>query len=276
MFPIGLSTSGTMPLTEEMFQQMAQSGVAAMELSYRNFDGFDYQKVKGLANRHGIRLWSMHLPFSPFSKLNPASPDPEIQKYTMALFQELIGRGTEIGIDKFVVHPSGEPNVPETREEGIKHAMEFLDALAEYAHGKGAQIAVENLPRTCLGNTSAELERIIGVNDKLRVCFDLNHSLIEDNSAYIQRLGSKIITLHVSDYNFIDECHFLPGEGKVDWIRMVELLKEAGYQGMWMYELGFEPTKKIDRRWLIAQDFVDNARTIFAGKIPAPIGKPFV
>ena len=104
-----------------------------------------------------------------------------------------------------------------------------VDLLAELAYRHGAVIAVEDLPRSCLGHDIAELERLVSVNDKLRVCFDTNHLLIDDNLSFAEKLGSKIITIHASDYFFVDECHWLPGEGEVDWHALYNKLVEKGY-----------------------------------------------
>ena len=83
-----------------------------------------------------------------------------------------------IGIDKFIVHPSAEPIEKDLRSENFKYSMESLDRLAEIAYAEGAVIAVEDLPRTCLGNSADEIGKLISVNDKLRVCFDTNHLLL--------------------------------------------------------------------------------------------------
>lgn len=271
MLTIGLSTCGNKPLTDESFREMVAAGIGALEISQGDYDSFDFDNAKTLAQRYGVKLWSLHLPFG--GPYNPADLDPANRKFTDEEDRKIIARAVEAGITKFVVHPSCEPNAPETRAERMKYSMEFLSNLADYAAEKGAVLAVENLPRTCLGNRAAELKEIISANDKLGVCFDFNHSLGEDNSAYIKLLGDKIITTHVSDYDFIDERHWLPGEGKVDWVEMITLMEQANYQGVWMYELGFNAPKSIDRRVLTWQDFADNARTIFAKKQPAAIGK---
>ena len=95
----------------------------------------------------------------------------------------------------------------------------------------------ENLPRTCLCRTSDEMLRFLRDIPALRVVFDTNHSLKEDNAHYIRAVGEKIVTLHVSDYDFIDEKHWLPLEGKNDWEAILTALEEVGYAGRFLYEL---------------------------------------
>jgi sugar phosphate isomerase/epimerase len=116
---------------------------------------------------------------------------------------------------------------------------------------------------------------ILSVNDKLRICFDTNHLLKEDAIAFLKRVGEKIVTLHVSDYDYVDECHWLPGEGTTDWGRLYDALCRVGYEGAWLYELGFAAPPSIEReRALTCEDFAKNAREIFRGLPLTVLGTP--
>lgn len=212
------------------------------------------------------------MPFGPFRVIDISSLHRELRENAINLYTELIAKAGDIGIDKFILHPSGEPIKDEEREERIKYSMQSLDQLAEIAHRNGAVIAVEDLPRSCLGNTAEEVHRLIGANDKLRVCFDTNHLLTDTNLNFIRTLSEKIITVHVSDYDFVDEKHWLPGEGKVDWNELFSALKDVNYKGVWMYEIGLTPPKTLARsRNLTFDDFLQNANAIFDGKAPERI-----
>ena len=108
--------------------------------------------------------------------------------------------------------------------------------------------------------------RLLAADPRLRVCFDTNHLLRETHGNFVKAVGEKIVTTHVSDYDFIDEKHWLPGEGKVDWPTLTQLLKNAGYGGVWLYEVGFKaPRSRPRSRDLTCEDFVRNAREIFGG-----------
>lgn len=104
-----------------------------------------------------------------------------------------------------VVHPSFEPILPHERWKQAEASKNSLRILAEEAASFGAQIAVECLPRTCLGNSIDSMAKLLSCDGRLRVCFDTNHMLTDTNEAFVRAFGEKIITIHVSDYDRIDE-----------------------------------------------------------------------
>ncbi|MBQ8388670.1 MAG: sugar phosphate isomerase/epimerase [Clostridia bacterium] len=274
MFKLGLSSCGK-PLCEELFKNYKKAGIEAMEISLGvdEYATLDLTALRHMADGQGVELWSLHLPFMPFDKIDISRP--ELAEETVEYLSGLIRRGAEAGIDKFIIHPSGEPIKPEERAERMATAKSSLAKLAEVARECGAVIAVEDLPRTCLGNTAAEIAELISVHPDLRVCFDTNHLLTEDAADFVRALGDKIITTHVSDYDFLNERHWLPGEGKLDWQSIVNALCEVNYSGPWLYELGFACPKTLIRdRELTCEDFARNAAEIFENKQISIFSKP--
>ena len=264
MYKVGLSSCGK-TLNEQLFADFAEHGIDAIEISpewfeYRNLN---YQNLYDFSRRYGIMLWSYHLPFP---STDICSSNNGVRLCSVQYMCELIKQASNIGIEKFVIHAGLEPVslVPEKRAEAMAYSKDSLSQLADFAAQYGSLICVEDLPRTCLGNSSEEILDLISVNDKLRVCLDTNHLLKEDNVDFIRRIGDKIVTLHVSDYDYADERHWLPGEGKVQWKAVLDALKEVNYQGVWMYEIGYKCPNTIERsRDLNCADFVRNARELF-------------
>ena len=81
--------------------------------------------------------------------------------------------------------------------------------------------------------------------------------------------------MHVSDYDFINERHWLPGEGLLDWQSVLAAIKEIGYKGSWLYEINLEAPWTINRpRALTYQDFYNNAMELFEGKELTKISTP--
>lgn len=267
MYEVGLSSCGHI-LDDAYFASFQKAGIRYMEVSPGEDDyaNVDYLKIKALAKTYDVGLWSFHLPYWPFDTVDLSNPP--IAKRTVGYFKELIQKAADIGIDKFVLHASGEPIEDiEERKTRMACAKESLFALAEFAKTCGAQIAVEDLPRSCLGRNSDDILDLISAHDDLRVCFDTNHLLSENPADFVRRVGNKIITTHVSDCDFINERHWLPGEGKIDWQALLGAFSDIGYQGIWLYEIGFHCPRSIIRdRDLTCEDFVRNANEIFQNK----------
>ncbi len=279
MFKIGLSVPGKADpiITEKDFSEYREAGIDCLELSWGRlgFD-FDFKEMKCLADKYGIELWSYHLPFLPFSEIDISNP--ALADYTVDFLSDLIRRAAEdADIHLIVIHPSGEPIEESERGVRMECAKRSLKKLADFAKGYGVTIAVEDLPRTCLGRNSDEILELISVHDELRVCFDTNHLLEEKNEDFLANTAHKLVTVHISDYDFGDERHYLPGEGMIDWQMLIAKLREAGYKGPWLYEVGRSASNKIRRvRDFIPSDYSRNAEELFAGKEPTLIEREYL
>ena len=275
MYKIGLSTPSNNEINEEFFKSCAEAGIFYIEISVSNelSKKLDYESIKKWADKYGVHLWSFHLPFWPFSEIDISKP--ELADDSVEYLKGYIDKAARIGIDKFIIHASGEPIDEGERELRMKIAKKSLASLADYASLFGAKIAVENLPRTCLGRNSSDIKELLSAHKSLVSCFDTNHLLGQDFCEYIDEIGDKIITLHVSDYDFKDERHWLPYEGKINWQKMLKKLAQIKYNGVWLYEIELNAPWTINRaRPLTAQDFVENARSVFANEAPKLLGTP--
>ncbi len=276
MYKVGLSV-GTILHNDESFAGLAESGIKNVEISpkYDEYPLLDYKELKRLSDTHGVNIWSYHLPFSTVNEFDIASMNEELRKKSVDYWCECIKKATDIGIDKFVAHPSSEPKSEgEAREEEIKRSMQSLSYLAEVADRCGAIIAVEDLPRSCLCNTADEILRIISADERLRICFDTNHLLGDTNENFLKKCAGKIATVHISDYDFVNERHWLCGEGKIDWQNVYKGLVDSGYKGVWLYEIGLKTPKTIIRdRDLTFDDFVKNANEVFNNKPLTVLGR---
>jgi sugar phosphate isomerase/epimerase len=271
-----VSCCGNQNLTPEVFSDYISSGVSAMELSF-TFDKYlslDLEGIKRMAEEAGVELWSFHLPFLPFAENNIASLDTTVREKTVRYQTELIKKAAGIGINKMIIHPSGEPIKPEMRDDSMKYSCECLSILSREAKKAGAMLAVEDLPRTCLGNCSDDILKLISADENLRICFDMNHLLIQSISDFIRAVGDKIITIHVSDYDFINERHWIPGEGKINWVELLDLLDEVNYRGVFMYEVSLRADNIIREKDLTYGDFRRNYEELVERKPLTVLGLP--
>ena len=71
-------------------------------------------------------------------------------------------------------------------------------------------------------------------------------------------------SLHVSDYDFVDERHDLPGHGVNHWNEILDLLQEAGYKGPILYEIRHEVSPD---RMISIEQLTENINLLLDGKI---------
>ena len=137
---------------------------------------------------------------------------------------------------RLVLHPSSEPISNDVRMERINNSVESIRMLNFVAEEIGATLCVENLPRTCLGNTPEELISIVDAVPGVGICFDTNHYFQGSIDHFLDIAGNRIKTLHCSDYDLVNECHWLPTQGDINWSSLLKRLQELQYEGVFMYE----------------------------------------
>jgi sugar phosphate isomerase/epimerase len=271
MFELGLSTPGY--VNEQLFIECKETGIKHLEISVDKWksEQLDFAQLKAWSEKYNVNLWSFHLPFWPFDEIDISNK--ELAEKSINYLSEFIKKGSEIGIKKYVIHASGEPIAEEDRKSRMECAKKSLYTLAEFAKGYGSVILVEDLPRTCLGRNSGDMMELLSAHPDLRACFDTNHLLDEDIVKFIHVLRDKIVSTHISDYDFNNERHWLPGEGDINWQELIRALKDVNYQGIWLYEIDFgcPPTIKRDRD-LTCKDFADNIKELALGNTPSPLG----
>ena len=249
LWPLALSISPS-AMRRERLEALAEAGMRQAELSSGGvdpwFDALDFphraRELVSLARGAGVTLSSIHLPFGPFSRIDPAAREAEVRETIVQIQTWLLDAAGDAGIGIAVLHPSGEPYRDEERAERLEIALDTVGKIAEAAKKAGVTLALENLPRTCLGRDAREMRFFLDALPDLRCCFDTNHSLRQDNPSFIRALGGRIVTIHASDYDFVDEKHWLPLAGQNDWPGIIAALREVGYKGRFLYELREGPT----------------------------------
>ncbi|MCA9526080.1 MAG: sugar phosphate isomerase/epimerase [Myxococcales bacterium] len=124
--------------------------------------------------------------------------------------------------------------------EGHRIFAESLAILAEEAAARGVRLGVEYEPGL-LVETAAELRAIIDAVDhpSLGANLDLGHAICagEDPVESIGLLAGRIWNVHLEDIAAKKHFHLIPGEGDVDFHRLLRALHASGYGGFVTVEL---------------------------------------
>ena len=209
-----------------------------------------------------VRVATIHAQFG--QAYDISSPDATIRQEGLAAVHDAVDTAIDLGAPMIVVHASAEPILPEERTARLRRAEAALQDLGARCAEAGVRVAIELLPRTCLGNTVDELRTLLdGLPEAVfGVCLDTNHLMdrARDLAHVPGALGNRLLTLHMSDYDGVDEQHQMPGLGVLDWQAFMRALEQAGYAGPYNYECHIEGGTPQDRiealennwRWLSA------------------------
>ena len=257
---IGTSSGLFKEFSQNEFDEFKSNGIDCLELN----SGILLKKsdqerewwcndFKEKADKAGLKVWSVHLPYSRLLDLSVT--DEETRNNMIHECMKMISLCKRLNPGKYIIHPSSEPIGDSVRTARIENSIASLKILNEEVKKQNAQLVVECLPRTCLGNTSEELLQIVNsVGNGIGVCFDSNHLLKEKPEEFVAKTGHLITTVHISDYDGLDEKHWLPGKGVINWTNVVSELVKSGYQGPFMFEVSAKnnpgvTTKDLTSSW---------------------------
>ena len=197
--------------------------------------GKDYlafsRKLKQIVLDNGIHCNQSHAPF-------PIYCDA-IRPY----LKRAIECTAEAGGKICIIHPDNFKSAEENAEIYLE--------LLPFAKECGVKIATENMfgwdktldqaiPHACA--TPADFNaHLDAVNDEFFVaCLDIGHAEMKgvNTSAVemIKALGSRLQALHIHDNDKHHDSHQIPGSMKIDFVRVVQALKEIGYSGYFTLE----------------------------------------
>ena len=206
-----------------------------------------YVRAKELCDKVGIKIWSVHMPFS--DKIDISLADENARQAVVKYHKDCL-EYVKILEPKIVLFhtswyiPKGE------REQHYVQARKSATELNETVKAMGALTVLENMLdkkdmskrptyETPLGRQVDCMQRLFeGMPEDIYVAVDLNH--IKYPEEMIKAFGARVKTLHVSDGNGEEECHYMPGKGENDWNKIQKALYDAGYKGVFMHEVNLK------------------------------------
>ncbi len=170
---------------------------------------------------------------------NPASPCAEERKATVQNYHDVIDLASDLGGQK-VIYIAGWQIFGTSRQEAWTRSRDCLDRIAAYAGPKNITIVVEptaaatNLIETA--DDAIELMRSVKQTN-VKLMFDTLHALYRDEipADYARAMRDDLVHIHISD-----EDRMLPGKERVDWVGLLQALRECAFEGYLTMELGLD------------------------------------
>lgn len=239
----------------EWRKALGKSKFKRIELSYSDSPTMQelsevVSTIRNDRNMNDIEVTSVHFPFFPFGKFQ--YKDKQICREAVDFLKSFMQAAAPLNPKHFTFHPSIEPIAPEDRALLIANTRDVISEAAKAAAALGASFNVELLPRTCIGNTPEEMLALTDGIPESGICFDVNHLTFANGAArvpeFIDRLRERIRTFHLSDYDSIDESHWLPGIGLLNWPQVMDSIRRVPGNPLLIFETAIIKPNGITKR----------------------------
>lgn len=216
---------------ETTIRRLARFGYDSIEISGEPAK-YDWQEVRRLLDRHGVRCWGSVTLMTQGRDLVDA--DKYVRLGTVQYLKDTISMIEALGGEIFCVVPStvGKIIPSATPEEEWEWCIAGLREAADWAAPRGIRIGIEPLNRfeTYFINRHDQALALARDVDRpnVGVTLDAFHINIEEASPLqaIHNTGRQLVDFHVADNN-----RRPPGEGNWDWGALINTLNEIGYEG---------------------------------------------
>lgn len=189
---------------------------------------------------------SVHLPFCTWDEnisYDISEPDENIRREVIKRLEKMIRDKADIMAPHVTLHGSLEPAL-EDHPVHIDQCRRSIEELLPLAEEMGFSMNIEYLPRTCIGNSVEELQKITSDFDSKHVgiCLDVNHIMDKYNELpdIIETFSDRIRTFHICDYDGIDELHWFPTQGIIDWQKVMAKIRNIKHDVIMIYETPYQ------------------------------------
>ncbi|MYD95343.1 MAG: sugar phosphate isomerase/epimerase [Chloroflexi bacterium] len=194
---------------------------------------------RGSLNRHGVWARTVHSDLS----VDLAALDDDERTRAVAAVALCFEPFAELGGFAVIVHPSRGDSPAQHLEPRIDAFRRSLDTLTAQAEQLGIRLACENLQHKGEPRPLCRMEDLRRVIDEypptVGICLDTGHANNNglDPADEARIAGERLIALHLQDTDALEDRHWPPGLGNINWLRVSAALTEIGFDGAWTFEV---------------------------------------
>lgn len=180
------------------------------------------EAMPGLVREAGLFLENIHIPYHECDGL--WSENRSVREAVLKQYRGWLDDCERYRIPIMVMHISDSLTLPPPNRYGL----EGIAGLVKTAEERGITIAIENTGREdYIRFVFSRLE-----SPHLGFCYDSSHHRIygQGRLDLLASLAARVVCTHLSDNDGRQDCHWLPGEGIIDFRPISALLAAAGYQ----------------------------------------------
>lgn len=177
----------------------------------------------------------------PFADINIASPSPVLRRTILRRLEKSISHARQLDCQLWVFHPGLKTGVSYFYP-GLDWQlnMESVRVLLRVARKHGVKIAIENVPEPhpfLMKSVQDFLRFYSELDEDIGLVLDIAHANLNHQiQEFITQFSDKIVHMHVSDNDGIQDIHLGIGHGTVNWASVAEAVKKIGYSDVIILE----------------------------------------
>jgi sugar phosphate isomerase/epimerase len=230
----------------ECLEDIRNAGFGRIEIcsGRAHLDYHDADLVRRAADRIGdlgMESYSFHAPFT--TGIDITSPDPNVRSEALRELRKAAEAAAILKVRYFVIHPGPESSgIPEhERFARMENAVWVLNQAYVYCRELRVGLVLENMLPHLFAGRIRDLLWILGAleSNEIGICLDTGHAhLAEDVASIVHKLSGHLWMLHANDnYRRYDD-HLPPGDGQIDWARLLAQLNHLHFAGTLILEIG--------------------------------------
>ncbi len=248
-WPVGLSTGCFYQKSIlDCLELICHSGFGMIEVCSfpAHLDYHDLDFVRGAARRIeelGLEPYSFHAPFA--NHIDISALDAGQRGIALQEILKAAEAAATLRVRYFVIHPGPEQERKSEqacveRFQRMQNAADVLDQVALRCRELGIGCVLENkLPHLLFGGTS-DILWILGAMKTIHVgtCLDTGHAYLSgDLDNVMHKLSGHLQMIHANDNNGTYDDHKPPGDGKINWKKLLTDLSQIEFHGGIILEL---------------------------------------
>lgn len=231
-------------------------------LDFHNTD--EVRRAADCMHALGVRPVSFHAPFADridITSLDEAVREAAVQEMLRACEAAALMRCPQV-----VLHPGPEQEAcPYEAEflERMHHAAVSLNRIAARCCDLGLRLLLENMLAHLMFGHVRDMMYLLGeiTTCEVGTCLDTGHAhLAREMDVVIQKLSGHLKMVHVNDNRGDWDAHLPPGEGTIDWPRVVRELRRHSFHGGLVLELAGgkdEPVQVVLERAVRGREYLE-------------------
>ncbi len=195
------------------------------------------RSLKKITNANNIDL----VVHAPWAGINIAVPSPILRSAILKRLEKSINYAKELNCRLWLFHPGFKTALSHIYPgKDWQQNLDSVHTLLKAARREGVNIAIENIPEPFpnLMKNVGDFQRFYEELDgDVGMVLDVAHANLNGQiQDFMKQFHNKIVHMHVSDNDGVNDKHLGIGYGNIDWVGVVKTVRESKYDNLIILE----------------------------------------